>query len=133
MTRRPQLLRVARAVPAFLYTAGIFYAGTIQLSGLPTGFGLDKVFHLISFAGLALLIELGAFEAGPRLSAILSVVLASAVGLALELVQAALPHRSAEVLDWVADTVGALGGVVIWTLLRSPRRAVPRSGEPPRR
>jgi VanZ family protein len=126
MTGRSHLARALRALPAALYTAGIFYAGTIRLRGLPSGFGLDKVFHFVSFAGLALLIEFALIEAGPRLAAVLSVVLASAVGLALELVQAALPHRSAEVLDWVADTLGALLGAWIWAAFSARRAAQAR-------
>lgn len=80
--------------------------------------GADKAVH----AGLFLLLAAtGALRCGAS-TRVLALVLAYAV--ASELVQAlALAERSGDVVDVLADGVGALGG---WLLVRRRRAPVPR-------
>lgn len=81
--------------------------------------GADKVVHALLFAVLAA-------AASARLGrgrGVLGAVLAYAV--LSELVQVALPTRSGDLLDVVADVVGALVG---WRLVRRVTPAAPRSG-----
>lgn len=100
--------------PALLCVAVIFWLGSIRTAiEIPQElFAKDKVNHFVAFGVLALL-SLRAFRfeftrlSGWRLIAV-SVASSSLVGALLELWQSLLPYRSAEVLDWVADTLGAL-------------------------
>ncbi|MCG6943576.1 MAG: VanZ family protein [Thiohalocapsa sp.] len=69
----------------------------------PTGFGWDKANHLMAFAVLAVLSELG--WPGPaarpwRLALVLG------YGVLIELVQAQLAYRQGSVLDFAADALG---------------------------
>jgi VanZ family protein len=121
-------------LPALLYLAAIFYGGSIPLRAPPIDIGLsfDKLLHLLVFGGLQVLL-VRALRPG-RLSFAsknwFAVAAASGIGLLLELYQATLPHRSAELMDWVADTLGALLAaalVVLWgrKLLGSSAEAPP--------
>ena len=101
-------------MPALFYTAFVFYTGLIRLPVLPeVGFvATDKLLHTLVFGGLALLIAVAvhglrrAFPIEKKLS--LGGLGASLLGLLLELCQSRVPYRSADVWDWVADTLGAL-------------------------
>lgn len=98
--------------PAWLYTALVLLFGSIP-QGPPGAQRLnDKALHFIGFA-LAAWLWCRAFRhlapAAPARTAALRGWLASAgLGALLELWQALLPFRSAELLDWVADALGAL-------------------------
>ena len=68
----------------------------------PAPEGSDKLVHLIAFAALAFpLARTGRFGLIPVLSG------ASAFGATIELIQPTF-NRSAELSDWVADTLGVL-------------------------
>ena len=109
-------------VPAFAYLVLVFSAGGAKHGpSLGAWSGSDKVGHLIAFGGLQVLIWVGLVRELPRLSRraqlLWALLVTSAAGAALELYQLALPYRSAEVMDWVADTVGAgLASLVLWSL-----------------
>lgn len=99
--------------PALLYVLAVFYLGSIATDPLEdVAFTWkDKVLHAIAFGGMQLTVGRAVRFLWPELS-IRSVALRSAVAAALfggllELWQAALPHRSAEFLDFIADAVGA--------------------------
>jgi VanZ family protein len=111
--------RALRTLPALAYALGIFYGGVIDIGPLPEEIGVpsDKLLHFAAFGGFEWLLELAFAELPPRSRTVLAVAAAVGVGVALELVQAALPHRSAELLDCVADTLGALLGALILNLV----------------
>lgn len=72
----------------------------------------DKIAHFAVYGLLATLI----CRAGKGWrAAAWAVVLASAYGLSDEFHQSFVPGRSPEVMDWVADTTGALLAVVLYT------------------
>lgn len=109
-------------LPALLWTVALFFGGggppppegPGELIGVPS----DKLLHALAFLVLALLTARAVRYELPgraRLSrAGLAVGLSVATGVLLEVYQLALPDRSAEVADAVADTIGAvLGGVVL--------------------
>jgi VanZ family protein len=113
-------------LPAILYVALIFYGGSVQVSmplhdpPIPT----DKVLHFLAFAGLSFVLFRAVrhefpLESRPK-QAMTSVALAVTCGALLELYQAALPHRSAEVLDLVADALGA--GLMGLTLTKARKQ-----------
>jgi len=83
---------------------------------LPTVSGSDKVYHLISFAILTLPIAI----IRPRAIWII-LSLSIAYGGAIELLQP-LVNRNCEMADFLADTVGAILGVLVTKALRARRR-----------
>ncbi len=97
-------------VQAVLWTLGILVAVTVPASTVPTGppeMGLDKVVHLIMFAGFGLL-WMRALAARPRSHALWVV---GGTGLALavgsELLQhAVLATRQGSLYDGVANVLG---------------------------
>ncbi|AUX42514.1 uncharacterized protein SOCE26_039470 [Sorangium cellulosum] len=118
----------ARRVPAALYTIALFYGGCADI-GLPTmpEVPFDKITHFGAFLGLEWLLELALAEAAaaPRRRA--AVTMSAGAGGLLELAQAALPYRSAEWLDLLADSLGALAGA--WLLMLLVRWRTPGAAE----
>ncbi|WP_433932696.1 VanZ family protein [Sorangium cellulosum] len=117
----------ARRTPAALYTIALFFFGCANI-GLPrtVELPLDKITHFAAFLGLEWLIELALVGTAVAARRRAAVVMSAGTGGLLELTQAALPHRSAEWLDLLADSLGALAGAGLLTLLarwRSPRAA----------
>lgn len=105
---------VLQVLPALLYLVGIFVGGSLPQ---PPETGLefeyqDKVLHLLAFGGLQYFGWRAVRYAWPAAAShrqIWGACLASSgAGALLEFWQAALPTRQAELMDWVADTLGAL-------------------------
>jgi VanZ family protein len=111
--------RTLRLLLALVYAAFIFGFGVADLGPfpVPVGVPLDKLEHLLAFGGFAWVVELSLLELSPFRRRALAVLTSSSAGLLLELVQSALPHRAAELLDLVADVLGALLAVGISTLV----------------
>jgi len=102
-----------------LYTAIIFVKGSAQAD--PSAFQVnDKVAHAVVFFGLA--VVCGPFagyylmrgKAELRGAVLGCAAYAAAIGAALEVWQSRLPHRTADVWDWVADAVGVV--LAAWLL-----------------
>ncbi|MEZ4223806.1 MAG: VanZ family protein [Polyangiaceae bacterium] len=100
-------------VPALLYVVAVFYGGGMRGSVVPTQeirFG-DKILHAIAFGAMVLVLRRAYAWLSPTWSAgrvlWLSALTSALVGGLLELYQMALPHRSAEWLDFIADALGA--------------------------
>ena len=93
----------------------------------------DKVFHALAYAVMVLLLSLAADRRpgrGPGRfpgSAAWFAILAVVAGGALELLQH-LTGRDTQLLDWVADGVGAAIGLWGWALIN--RRWAPRPWSP---
>jgi VanZ family protein len=130
-SRDRRLAFVTDVFPAAAYVGAIFYTGLIRLAKLPE-LGLvptDKLLHAVAFGGLALLLVragrvlLPRVSFGRRLS--LAALGASLLGALLEVCQSFVPYRSAELLDWLADTVGASCAALLLALFVQfvPRRA----------
>jgi VanZ family protein len=121
--RIQRLALLTDVLPAALYASVIFYAGLIRLAPLPEmGFvPTDKALHALTFGGLALLLVRAIRFVRPKSSSgkrlLFAVLLASFMGGLLEVCQLFVPYRSAEFLDWLADTVGAAAAVGLLALL----------------
>jgi VanZ family protein len=118
--------------PALLCTLLILVLGSIP-QGPPGPAQLnDKLMHFIGFA-----IAAGLWgrawrhlvpEAPARGAALRGFVASTALGALLELWQAFLPYRSAELLDWVADALGAaLAGLLMAACWHLTERDAARS------
>jgi len=77
----------------------------------PSISGFDKVTHFFVYGLLATLVVRNGFV--PRFGW-LAVLIVSAFGATDEWHQSFTPGRSAEVADWVADTLGALVAVAVY-------------------
>ena len=114
----------ARWGPPLLWAAAVFVASSRPtLPQLPSVLGWDKLQHTGAYAvGGALIAR--ALGRGGR-GVWLAVALGSLYGLGDEIHQLFVPNRSADALDWIADTLGVLAGVGLWRLWlhRSARRA----------
>ncbi len=121
---------VVAFLPAAIY-AGMLFALSAQpnpLPFLPPELLLqDKLLHGLAYTVLGALLVPGFRGAGcsARCAILLAVALASVYGATDEVHQSFVPGRNADVLDWVADTLGAaLGAAAAATLaLRRPRGA----------
>ena len=106
------LLRRLSLLLALAWMALLFYLSHQPSLDAPMLFpGQDKVFHAAVYGVLGLLL----LAAQPRKAqgyswrqVGISTLIASLYGLSDEIHQYFVPGRSSEVLDWVADTVGAL-------------------------
>jgi VanZ family protein len=126
-------MRIVTAfVPALLYAAIIFLlsAQPDPLPFLPPEIILqDKLLHGLAYALLGALLVPGfrGTACSPRGAFLLSVALASLYGATDEIHQSFVSGRNADVLDWVADTLGAAIGAAMATAatraLRRPRGA----------
>ena len=100
--------------PALGCVVAIFWLGSIHTTlSIPQGlFAKDKANHFVAFGVLTLLcVRAFRFKyanLGNRRAVALSVAASSLVGALLEFWQAFLPYRTSELMDWVADTLGAL-------------------------
>lgn len=116
-----------RALPALLYSMGLFYGGVIDVGPLPEipHVATDKLLHAGAFGGLAGLLVFALPELATRRRQVIGASLSTGVGALLELVQSALPYRSAELLDLLADAVGAVLGALVfaWALRRWEARS----------
>jgi VanZ family protein len=78
---------------------------------LGSGIGLDKVAHFAIYGLLALLLARAWLAVRWPGTAALPFLLAVLMGGADELRQRSVPGRSAEIADWIADSLGAAVGV----------------------
>ncbi len=110
--------------PVVLYTTTIFILSSRSNVPLPRSvWRFDKLLHAMEYAGLAMLLWRALRREGVKRAAWWAVLGSSAFGLSDELHQLFTPGRTAEVLDWVADTVGASAGVglLAWWQSMQPR------------
>lgn len=109
---------VTHVGPAVAYVAIIFVGGS--LSGGETYVTMtDKQLHAVAFGVMVPLLARAVHYLRPALGLParlgVSAAASSGIGALLELWQAILPHRDADVLDWVADSMGAVaaGGMLV--------------------
>lgn len=107
---------VRDVLPGALYIAAVFVGGSLPGGGGPPGIS-DKVMHFLVFLPLPWLVAKAIVFAWPGTSGLrrllVATVATSVAGGLLELWQYFLPHRTCELLDWVADTAGAGVGVLL--------------------
>ncbi|MFB6090503.1 MAG: VanZ family protein [Halobellus sp.] len=113
----------------------VLLASVVDPSGLlagggsgAAGPGVDTWAHLAGYAVLAWVLA-AAFGGSERRGALLAVVVASAVGVGAELLQAPIPTRTASVADAVANAVGAVVGAASRTAWRARGQEESRGGE----
>lgn len=115
-------------LPAALYMALIWAVSSIALPDLPIESVplRDKGVHFLEYGALGLLVAHATLRTWPHRSAArtlpLAVLITVAWGVLDEIHQGFVPGRSAELLDLVADTLGAMAGAALRFALRVARR-----------
>ncbi len=136
MTVAASRSRVAWPIALGLYCAAIFAASSMSrppgLEEASKHFS-DKVIHATAFFGMAILAIQTARARWPKrtlaANVLVGVFFTALFGISDEVHQHFTPGRAAEVLDAVADSIGAcLAAGVIYALARG-RRPVQRRGE----
>jgi len=117
-------------LPLIVYWIILFTATSIPAQSVPS-FGVgDKFNHFFAYFILAVLLYLTlSFQEKSLLiqrnDALLTIVIVLLYGVLDELHQMLIPGRSAEFLDWAADAVGAICGVlIISSLLKKFKKEV---------
>jgi VanZ family protein len=115
---------LARWIPSAVWMAVIFGFSTLSGSTLRPVSGFSTFGHLGEYAILGGLLFVALRKSMPPVrAALLAVAIASAYGVTDELHQFLTPGRTPDVMDWAADTGGALAGAVVtWALRHRMRR-----------
>ena len=119
-------MRFVYFVPAILYMALIFYLSSIPVL-TPPEFGVDPeriIPHLVEFSVLGILFSIGLIKNGYKRGLIILVsVVGILYGLSDEIHQFFVPNRVFSLVDWGADSLGVvLGIVVVYALYRKYRK-----------
>lgn len=113
-----------RWMPSLLW-AGVILVGTsLPGNAVPHEVSLhDKALHFSAYAVLGALLarDLQGVTA-TWWAALIAMAVAVAFGAADEWHQQFIPGRYSDVADWRADSIGAVGGTILWVLLHRNRR-----------
>lgn len=115
--------RLVAWVPPVAYMGLIFAVSSIAIDVPHFTFPMrDKVVHTFEYGLLGLLVARAAFITWPDRATIrivaFAALIATTFGVSDEIHQSFVPGRSAELLDAVADFVGASLGATTWALVR---------------
>lgn len=115
--------------PVLACMTAIYFVSALPSAPLPPDVS-DKSAHLLAYLGLAVLAARatagGLGRALTSRAAVLALCIASGYGAFDEWHQSLVPGRSSDVLDWYADTIGAVIGVGLcwaWGIMASRPRA----------
>lgn len=124
MTARGTVLVVAR-IGLVLGLAAVTWASLEPIDRAPVAVNVsDKVLHLTAYAALGAVAALA--QRRPRV--IITVLLITAFGLLLEILQGRTGYRTFDLQDLLADAIGAaLGVLLVAALLSLGDRPSPRS------
>ena len=124
-------------VPLILYCVFIFMQSRLPAPfDMPDVSHFDKLLHLGAYGVMAVLFYrtyLAGWPQAMKGTLIWASVISTALyGLSDEIHQYFVPERSADLLDWLADTVGAAMGAVIYQRLFDAARKIRKIDRPAR-
>ena len=103
------------------YAGIIYWESSQDTSSISLSHHTDKLVHFAEFGLLCLMTcwSLSLARIGTRViyKIILAIVITSLYGMSDEFHQSFTPHRSVDVFDWLADTVGAVTAGFLWQTL----------------
>lgn len=102
-------------LPLIIHWVTIFILTSLPSNKLPSAEVSDKINHFLAFFVLGFFLNLTLkyqtkFSKLKKNILLITVIIAAGYGLLDELHQLFIPGRSAEVLDWLADFIGAISG-----------------------
>jgi VanZ family protein len=113
--------RLRAWAPALLYMAGIFVASAQPTVRLPRVDHSDKMLHFAAYGGLGATLAYAGARTG--LGPLPLIAIGALYGASDEIHQGFVPGRTPDLLDWVADALGAIVGVLAACRYFSRRRA----------
>ena len=122
MTKNTRLF-IRYWLPLIVYVLFVFMLSVFSRNQIDLRFKLsDKAIHFIEFGILAVLMTRGfSTLAWPRTwwqLLLVAVISVSLVGVIDEFVQSLVPSRTADINDWIADSLGGLTGAVSYMVAR---------------
>ena len=130
--RRRWKLVVVLAVVVACYWAGMFVATHVPIRTTPVGdrYSLDKIEHLTAFATLAALLNALAAAIGLKSWNHSAAIVCFVAVYAMVDEATQVSPRQPEVLDWLADVIGATLGVFLYSLIARMRQATSAAQRP---
>src|SRR3954471_21861201 len=130
--RRRWKLVAGLALLAMLYWPAMFVATHLPIRTTPVGdpYSIDKLEHLTAFAALAALLNTLAAAIGLRSWNHSAAIVCFIAVYAMVDESTQVSPRTPELLDWVADVVGATFGVGLYSLIARFRPASSPVGRP---
>ena len=117
--------------PAAIWALVILALGSIPSLTPPVDLPIDKVGHFGMFFVLGALLAFGLQRAQRRPPLFLALAAGIAVGVVDELHQRAVPGRSAELADLLADSAGVIAGVWLTHRVLARRWSIQRAAQRP--
>ncbi len=110
-------------IPAIIFAMAILYLAVVPIPQPPIDLPLsDKISHLGAFLVLGFLLALPIRKSGTLY--LWTLILPISYGVLIELVQSQLPNRTFELLDILADVVGAsIAYLVAFFIIRYRKRS----------
>ncbi|MDR3667865.1 MAG: VanZ family protein [Ignavibacteriaceae bacterium] len=109
-------------LPLILYWILILTLTSLPGADVPNVHISDKIEHLLAYGGLGFLLNLSLriqnkISILKKYSALFTILIVSTYGALDELHQLFIPDRSCDILDWTADTMGVIIGVLLMSML----------------
>lgn len=107
---------ILRWLPAlFIFGCSWYLSSQEKIESMPDFWNADKLVHCVCFAGLSFWVAFGVWVKLPAKWRIaLPIAIVSAYGIVDEIHQYFTPGRSCSPFDWMADTLGAVIGSVVF-------------------
>ncbi|GBD89187.1 vanZ like family protein [bacterium BMS3Abin03] len=110
--------------PLVVYWLFLILATSLPAANMPKIAISDKIEHFGAFFGLSVLLSLTLLYQQKNLLLkkyflVFTLIIVSGYGVIDEIHQAFIPGRNSDILDWTADSIGAITAVLlIWYLVR---------------
>jgi len=117
-------LKVRRWLPPLIWAGVILVITSLPGSAVPKVLSpFDKAVHGTVYGLFGVLLAREISQVASRWRAVLiAIVVAVAFGAADEWHQKFIPGRSSDVADWRWDSIGAIGGALVWAVWALSRR-----------
>ncbi|WP_347275740.1 VanZ family protein [Candidatus Kuenenia sp.] len=117
MTKKIKIHWGIKCALAFGYACGIYVASSTDTSSVSLPNHIDKLIHFVEYGILCLFVcwVVSSFQIkSVKMFYLLTIGITSLYGMFDEFHQSFTPNRSADVLDWLADTAGAATACFLW-------------------
>ena len=111
--------KILKWVPAIVICSiSVYLSSQPTIEKMPSFWNADKLVHVVCFGGLSFWVAFACnLKANSLKEIILPLSIVSIYGIIDEIHQSFTPGRSCSVFDWIADTVGAFLGALIFFLI----------------
>lgn len=117
MSKKINIHWSVKCVLALGYACGIYAASSKDTSSVSLPNHIDKLIHFVEYGILCLFVcwVVSSFQIkSAKMFYLLTIGITSLYGMFDEFHQSFTPNRSADILDWLADTAGAATVCLLW-------------------